>query len=114
MITSLCFNIHHFFSNFAMTTSAVPLAVYYVTASTQEEAEKLSTILLNSKLIACCNIVKDVKSIYEWEGKVENSAEVLMIMKSRQELLEKITEVVQKNHSYDTPEVIAMPILGGS
>lgn len=73
-----------------MTTSTIPLAVYYVTASSMEEAEKISTALLNAKLIACCNIVKDIKSIYEWEGKVENSSEMLMIMKSRQELLEKI------------------------
>lgn len=50
--------------------ASVPLAVCYVTAPNMEEAQKLSTILLNQKLIACCNIVKDVKSIYEWEGKV--------------------------------------------
>lgn len=96
--------IHACISSYMMsTTKNVPLAVYYVTAPNQEEAEKLSELLLKQRLIACCNIVKDVKSIYEWQGKVESSTEVLMIMKSRQSLLEKIIEAVTKNHSYDVP-----------
>ena len=68
MISSLSVSIYYLFSHIKMT--AVPLAVYYVTAPNMEEADKLSTILINLRLIACCNIVKDVKSIYEWQGKV--------------------------------------------
>ena len=113
LITS---SIYIFFSQSAKMSknSQVPLAVYYVTAPNAEEATNLSKLLLDNKLIACCNIVNNVKSVYKWEGKVEDSSEVLMIMKSRQELLERITEFVIKHHSYDVPEVIAMPILGGS
>jgi hypothetical protein len=51
----------------------IPLAVFYVNASNREEASKLSAILVEKKLIACCNIVDNVTSVYEWQGKMENS-----------------------------------------
>jgi periplasmic divalent cation tolerance protein len=51
----------------------IPLAVFYVTASNREEASKLSAILVEKKLIACCNIFDNVTSVYEWQGKMENS-----------------------------------------
>jgi periplasmic divalent cation tolerance protein len=83
-----------------LAATMVKLAVYYVTAPSREIALKLSDILLNQRLIACCNIIDGVQSVYVWQGKVENDKEVLMIMKSREELASEISEVVTKNHPY--------------
>jgi periplasmic divalent cation tolerance protein len=95
-----------------------PFSVYLVTCSSKAEAEKISTALLDGRLIACANIIggaeKSLFSIYKWEGKVEKDAEMLLVMKSRSELLEEIVSAVKKVHSYDLPEVIALPMMGGS
>lgn len=78
----------------------------------------MADILLEKKLIACCNIVgsdqNPIKSLYTWEGKTNNDPEILMMIKSRTELLPEINECVIKNHPYDCPEVICLPILGGN
>ena len=69
-----------------------------------EEAEKIA---------ACVNIIPGVKSFFRWEGKKESNEEVLMIVKSRVEILDEVIEAVKTNHSYDVPEIIALPIAGG-
>jgi periplasmic divalent cation tolerance protein len=95
-----------------------PFSVYLVTCGSAAEAEIISTALLDNRLIACANIIggaeKSLYSIYKWEGKVEKDAEMLLVMKSRSELLEEIVSAVKKAHSYDVPEVIALPMMGGS
>ncbi len=88
--------------------------VVFITASSEEEAEKIARALLEAKLAACANIVKDVRSIYRWQGKVEDESEVLMIVKSRREIFARLRDVVKSLHSYSVPEVIAMPIIEGS
>ena len=94
------------------------LSVFYVTINTHEGASKLASILLEKKLIACCNIIGNtqnpITSIYTWKDKVENDSEILMMIKSRTELLPEIVQTVKENHPYDVPEVIALPILGGN
>jgi periplasmic divalent cation tolerance protein len=90
------------------------LVVLYVTASSREEAEKIAANLVETKLAACCNIVQGVNSIYFWDGKVNNDNEALMIIKSRESLIERIASRVKELHSYKVPEVIALPIVGGS
>ena len=100
------------------TEKLFPFSIYLVTCGTTEEAEKISSTLLNEKLIACANIIggaeKSLFSIYTWQNKVEKDPELQLVMKSRTELLDEIVESVNKVHSYDVPEVIAQPILGGS
>jgi periplasmic divalent cation tolerance protein len=88
--------------------------VIFVTAESEEQARRICDVLLKKKLIACANIVRNVESLFWWQGKVEHSAELLLIMKSRRELLEEITRLVKENHSYDVPEVVALPIVGGN
>lgn len=94
------------------------LSVYYITIGSHEGASKLASVLLEKKLIACCNIIgnaqQPITSIYTWKGKVENDNEVLMMIKSRTELLPEIVKAVKENHPYEVPEVIALPILGGN
>jgi len=88
--------------------------VVLVTAKNSREANQISTKLIEGKLIACANIIKGINSIFRWKGKVDQANEVLLILKSRKSCLPKIVKTVKKYHSYDVPEIIALPIVGGS
>jgi periplasmic divalent cation tolerance protein len=88
--------------------------IVLVTVSSGEEAKRISDILLGRKVIACVNIVQDVTSLYWWKGKLEQSKELLLLMKSRGELLDEIVQLVKENHSYEVPEIVAVPIVGGN
>jgi periplasmic divalent cation tolerance protein len=85
-----------------------------VTAKDKAQARKIARRLLEAKLIACANIVEGVESLFWWQGKIDSATEALLILKTRRSLLKKIILEVKATHSYDTPEVIAMPIIGGS
>lgn len=84
------------------------------TASNKEEAVKLSRFLVENKLIACANIIENITSIYNWDGKLNQDNEVLIIMKTKIELYDKVEEAIKKLHSYDTPEIIVTPVISGS
>ena len=88
--------------------------VVLVTAASLKEAETISEDLVKSRLVACTNIFPGIRSLFHWEGAVQKEEEVLMFMKSRSGLFEKIEQRVRELHSYDVPEVIALPILHGS
>ena len=90
-----------------------PLAVL-MTAGSQEEAERVAQALVAEMLAACVNIVPGVTSIYRWEGKVQRDQEWLLVAKSRRDVLDRLVERVQALHSYDVPEIIALPLAGGS
>lgn len=94
------------------------LSIYYVTINNYESATKLSTHLVEKKLVACSNIVgtseNPITSIYSWQGNVEKEKEILLIMKSRTSLLNEIIKEVKANHPYSVPEIIATPIIGGN
>ncbi|XP_060963381.1 protein CutA, chloroplastic-like [Cannabis sativa] len=95
-------------------SDTVPSIVVYVTVPNKEEGKKLAESIVREKLAACVNIVPGIESVYEWEGKIQSDAEELLIIKSRQSLLEALTKHVEENHPYEVPEVIALPINGGS
>jgi len=84
------------------------------TAPSQSEAEKLSKELVEKGLVACVNIVPKIRSIYRWGGKLCDEEETLLIMKSRKERAEDIIDFINKNHSYEVPEIISLPIHSGS
>jgi periplasmic divalent cation tolerance protein len=88
--------------------------VVLVTASSQEECEKIARYLVEHRLAACANITGPVRSIYRWEGKLQTQQEFLMLLKSTRELFESIQEGVLRLHSYGTPEVVCLPIIDGS
>ena len=88
--------------------------VVYVTAGSGDEAERLAFSLVEEGLAACVNRIKDVQSIYRWEGNVEHSSEELLVIKTRRDLFEALKARVQDLHSYTVPEVIALPILEGN
>ncbi len=85
-----------------------------MTTADKQEAEKIIQALLDAKLIACANIVNSVSSHFHWSGKVEKAEECLVLMKSRRDLFEKLAETVKALHSYEVPEILAIPIIKGS
>jgi periplasmic divalent cation tolerance protein len=88
--------------------------VVLMTAGSQEEAERIANTLVADMLAACVNVVPGVTSIYRWEGKVQRDQEWLLVAKSRHDVLDLLVRRVQGLHSYDVPEVIALPLVGGS
>jgi periplasmic divalent cation tolerance protein len=91
-----------------------PYIIVLVTVANKQEGEKISQKLLEEKLIACANIVGPVSSHFHWDGKVEAAEEFLILMKSRMDLFEILCLRVKALHSYEVPEVLALPVIAGS
>lgn len=88
--------------------------VVFVTARDKAEAERIAKGLLEARLIACVNILDGIKSMFWWEGKIDQSQEALLILKSQKSCFPQIVEKVKSLHSYDLPEIIALPVIEGS
>jgi periplasmic divalent cation tolerance protein len=86
----------------------------YVTAGSMEEAVAIGRSAVEKRLAACANLLPGVRSIYQWEGAVEEAAEVVLILKTRPERVEQLVEMVREMHSYDCPCVVALPISAGN
>jgi len=80
----------------------------------RKEAGRIADMLLKKRLVACANIISAVESKYWWKGKIEKGKEALAIIKTRKSLVDKVIAEIKKNHSYDVPEVIELPILRGN
>ncbi len=85
-----------------------------VTASSEAEAQRISQALLGERSAACVNIVPRVESAYWWQSKVESAAEVLLIVKTTEAQLDAVIRLVKSLHSYQVPEIIALPVVGGN
>jgi len=85
-----------------------------ITTSSSEEAESIAEAIVQERLAACVNIVPAITSIYRWQGEVHRDGEVLLIAKSRPGLFDPLVARVKKLHSYEVPEIIALPITAGS
>uniref|UniRef100_A0A183CMS5 Protein CutA n=1 Tax=Globodera pallida TaxID=36090 RepID=A0A183CMS5_GLOPA len=92
----------------------VPIKVVYVTVPSMEIGKRIAHALVRSRLAACVNIVPQLTSIYEWKGKVQEDAESMLIIKTGQERLEQLRELVMKLHPYEVPEFVALPVEYGS
>jgi len=90
--------------------SARNIVIVLVTAPDMRVARKIARAVLKSRLAACVNIVPGIESHYWWNGKLESSAEVLMILKSTKNKLMALESTVIANHPYDTPEVVSFPL----
>ena len=88
--------------------------IIMMTCVSEEEAKRISGELLENRLIACANTVSGVDSHFIWQGKLDRAEEVMVLMKTREEHLQKIKEKILKLHSYSVPEIIALPIVWGS
>lgn len=88
--------------------------VVYVTAGSADEADRLARALVDERLAACVNRIKSVQSVYRWQGKVEQSEEELLIIKTSRDRFAALEKRVRELHSYSVPEVIALPVIEGS
>jgi len=91
-----------------------PYVVLLITTATVEEAQRISKVLLEQRKIACVNIVPKVSSLFWWHDKLDSAEESLLIVKTKASLLNEIVPLVKEIHSYDIPELIALPIIGGN
>ncbi len=89
------------------------LVVVYITAPDADVAAHIGRALVEEALAACCNLLPGVRSLYRWEGRLQDESEVLMIVKTRADRVEALTRRVVALHPYSVPEVIALPVLAG-
>jgi len=88
--------------------------VVFTTCGSEEEAEKLASALIEQHLAACVNITAPVRSVYRWKNKVEKSQEWLLIIKTRRERFDAVRILLESAHSYELPEILALPVVEGS
>ncbi len=88
--------------------------VVFITTSKEDEAAAIARALVEERLAGCVNIIRGIRSIYRWQGNIEDDKEVLMIAKTQKKLFKALEKKVKELHSYDVPEIIAMPIAEGS
>jgi periplasmic divalent cation tolerance protein len=84
------------------------------TASSEEEAARLAQLLVEQRLAACVNVLPRMRSFYHWKGAVESADEWLLVIKSSRALFAEVCGLLEKQHSYEIPEAIAIPILDGA
>jgi periplasmic divalent cation tolerance protein len=85
-----------------------------ITADSEQEAHKIAELLIKEKKAACVNIVPRVDSRFRWKGKIDSARESLLLVKTRASLLSGVISLVKETHSYEVPEIIALPIIAGS
>jgi periplasmic divalent cation tolerance protein len=88
--------------------------VVFITTSAGEEAGLISKVLLEQRKAACINIVEGVNSLFRWKGSIDSSRENLLIVKTKSSLLQDVIQMVKEIHTYEVPEIIALPIVGGN
>jgi periplasmic divalent cation tolerance protein len=93
--------------------SAEQVLVILVTVVNQKEAVRISNGVVKAKLAACANIIPGIQSIYNWKGKVVKAQEVLLILKSTKLRYSSLEKTIKAMHTYETPEIIALPVKEG-
>jgi len=88
--------------------------VIFVTAASPDECKKIARHLVESRLAACVNITQPIESVYRWQGQIAEEREFLLIVKSTRELFPEIKTAISSIHSYQTPEIICLPVSDGS
>ena len=88
--------------------------VVLTTCNSQEQAAQLARHLVEHRLAACVNILAGAQSFYRWKDNIENTAEVVVLIKSRRGVFDQLREAIVQLHTYEIPEVIALPVVDGS
>ncbi len=88
--------------------------VVMMTAANRDEARSIARRLVEERLAACCTIAAEVESVYRWEGKVEEATETMVMIKTDREHFPELERRIRQLHSYDVPEIIALPVVAGS
>jgi periplasmic divalent cation tolerance protein len=94
--------------------SALPFAIVLVTAPDRATARLLAKAALQARLVACANLVYGVESHYWWQGKIESSAEILIVFKTQKKRLAALEKLILARHPYDTPEILVLPLSAGT
>jgi periplasmic divalent cation tolerance protein len=84
------------------------------TCASEEEAKQLARHLVEKRVAACVNILPGAVSVYRWKEKIEEAAEFIVVIKSRRDLFPALREELELRHSYEVPEIIALPVVDGS
>jgi periplasmic divalent cation tolerance protein len=90
------------------------LVVIFITSATEAEAERVRDALLKARRAACVSIIPTMNSAYWWQGRTETAEECLLIVKTRAFLIDRVVDLVRRNHSYTVPEIVALPVVGGN
>ncbi len=85
-----------------------------MTAPSKKEAQRIIAALIAKRLVACANLLNGVDSTFIWKGKIDKAKEVLVIFKTRKNLFKKVAAQIRRLHSYEVPEIIALPIVDGN
>ena len=88
--------------------------VVFSTCGSEQEARKVARGLVEKRLAACVNVTPGIRSIYHWQGAIEEDSEHLLVIKSRRDLFGRLRAEIERLHSYDVPEVVALPVVDGS
>ncbi len=91
-----------------------PIVVVYATAPDVATAKKIANVLVDKHLAACINILPEMISVYRWEGQVNADDEVVMIIKTRHDLSERVVQEVGTRHPYDVPAIMVLPVSSGN
>ncbi len=97
-----------------MPEASVSAVVVLSTVSSLEEGRRLARALVDQRLAACVNLIPKVESIYRWQGVVESAEEVLLVVKTTPARFAELRERIAELHSYDVPEILALPVMDGS
>ncbi|MEM0493074.1 MAG: divalent-cation tolerance protein CutA [Candidatus Thermoplasmatota archaeon] len=89
------------------------VSIIYSTFDSFEDAERVARILTSEKLVACVNIIPGCKSIYRWQGRIEESKECVLIGKTVEKKVDKTVRRIKELHNYETPDIIVIPITAG-
>ena len=93
-----------------MTDKIVVLSTF----ASAEEARRVARALVEKKLAACVSVVPGIRSVYRWEDAIVDEEEVLLVIKSSRALIQELTDEIERLHSYEVPEVIALPVVEGA
>lgn len=97
-----------------MTLSNPEFVLVLTTAGSDEQAASLAKELVHRRLAGCVNVVHGVCSVFRWEGRIQQDREALLMIKTRAELARSVGEAIRELHSYDVPEMVVIPVTGGS
>lgn len=87
--------------------------VVFCTFANEQDALRISSALVEARLAACVNLLPAIRSIYRWKGEVEHADEVLVLIKTTQQTFPTLRDRIKELHTYDTPEIIAVPVVDG-
>jgi periplasmic divalent cation tolerance protein len=88
--------------------------VVFSNCGSEEEARRIARSLVEARVAACVNIVPGIQSIYQWKGAVQEDSEWMLVIKSTRSLFDQLSAELRKIHSYQVPEVLAIPVVAGS